>query len=113
MAKVDFVVLKNGKIIDYNKIVENTNFNGHYTKTPYIDGNDLVYLVTRHWSNGISSCAYHEPDIYIGKIDYTYTKQDIKDAEMLLFMEKYFPNLKPVKVSKAVKRLMKEMKADK
>ena len=104
-----YFVLKNGAII------QNTA-----TRIPYEHGHkeiwhacrdDKLYIITDFYKDyGIGTHSGRESEKCIGRIAYTFTDKDVEDAKFLLRMERYFPDLKPSKVSEAVKKLMERLK---
>lgn len=112
----DYVVLSTGEKFNYSGSYQE-KYIGNYITTItmlYIEDEDsLIKIIEEHYDDGISSYTKSRKENFLGIIDYAYTKQNLADAKQLIFMEKYFPDLKPVNVSPIVKRLIEELKGGK
>ena len=82
---------------------------GYKEKWYYCRDNKLYLITDFHKDYGIGTYSGRESETFIGSVDYVYTDKDIEDAKFLIKMEKYFPVLKPSKVSKVVKKLIKKL----
>ncbi len=109
---LDYVVLQDGRKFDLNNVTTKTR--GYFTTTQWVSISLFtVKMCTEEiYDDGITRYRAGFLETVLGHIDYAYTNEDLEDAKKLIFMEQYFPNLKPVKITKTIKRLMKELKGE-
>ena len=109
----EYFVLNDGKVIA-NKVFSECIQFGVKETSYYVDEDDMLCtMVHCHTDDGFARHSWSELGSCLGKVKYTYSSQDIKEAEFLILMEKYFPNIKPSKVSAVTKYLVKKLKKEK
>lgn len=109
----EYAVLKNGEIIklSYSERTVPSTCGGRVTTSVlyYVRDNKLYQSTSYHEENRYATHSWTDSPNFIGEVKYTYSDKDMEDAEFLLRMKKYFPNLKASRITMAVKELMKRL----
>ena len=110
-----YVVLIDGKTLDLVKMTSERTVLGKYgtittITTYFIKDNKLYQGLSYREEDAYSSHSWSDMPTFVGAVKFTYSDNDLEEAKFLVMMEKYFPILKPWRVSATIKELIKRLK---
>ena len=110
---MEYAVLKDDRIakLSYSEKTVSGPCGGTITTSTwfYVKGYKLYKAISHHEDNQYASHSWSDEPVFIDEVKYVYSDEDIEDAKLLIRMQKYFPNLKPSRVSAVVKELIKRL----